>query len=87
MGMDHRFHPSSTSVAHRLIGATILSLFASGIAGAQQRDTAQVAQAQARVTQAYALPEPSFGASIVGRCIWWQRGKETGSRSSSGRRG
>ncbi|MBW8838866.1 MAG: TolC family protein, partial [Gemmatimonadetes bacterium] len=28
---------------------------------------AQVAQAQARVTQAYALPEPSFGASVVGQ--------------------
>ena len=95
MGMDHRLHsPSLTGVVHRLIGATVLSLFASGTATAQQRDTttqvlrvtreqairqalsrnptlgvarAQVAQAQARVTQAYALPEPSFGASIVGQ--------------------
>jgi len=95
MGMDHWFHsPSSASVVHRLIGVTILSLFASATASAQQRDTttqvvritreqairqalsrnptlavarAQVAQAQARVTQAFALPEPSFGASVVGQ--------------------
>jgi outer membrane protein, heavy metal efflux system len=95
MGMDHRFRsPPSAHVVQRLIGATVLSLFASGAASAQQRDTtaqvlrvtreqairqalsrnptlavarAQVAQAQARVTQAYALPEPSFGASVVGQ--------------------
>ena len=40
MGMDHRFQsPSSTCVVRLLIGATILSLFASGTARAQQRDT------------------------------------------------
>lgn len=40
---------------------------------------AQVAQAQARVTQAYALPEPSFGASIVGQtgAFRWHSGNET----------
>ena len=95
MGMDHRFHSSSSvSVGRALIGATILSLGASVTASAQRRDTttqvlrvtrgeaikqalsrnptlavarAQVAQAQARVTQAFALPEPSFSASVVGQ--------------------
>ena len=40
---------------------------------------AQVAQAQARVTQAYALPEPSLGASIVGQtgAFRWHSGNET----------
>jgi len=40
---------------------------------------AQVAQAQARVTQAYALPEPSFGATIVGQtgAFQWHSGNET----------
>jgi len=95
MGMDHQFHSSSAvRVGCAVIGATILSLGASGTASGQRRDTttqvlrvtrdeaikqalsrnptlavarAQVAQAQARVTQAFALPEPSFGVSVVGQ--------------------